>query len=100
MTRKNEINTQISKLQNELTALNRVADDTFNVGTVMVFSAKNNTVHWYIRKIAVDTWTAMEASGSLSKDLASFIADALESDVGYFEVYELRVQNNPFFTSA
>jgi hypothetical protein len=102
MSRKTEIQSKIANLQAELNILNRVGDDTFNLGTVLVFAAKNNTVHWYIRKTNIDTWismTTVNPTPILSKDLFSFISDALESDIGYFEVYELRVQPNPFFTS-
>jgi hypothetical protein len=102
MSRKTEIQSEIASLQAKLNILNRVGDDTFNLGTVLVFAAKNNTVHWYIRKTNIDTWISMTTANPtpiLSKDLFSFISDALESDIGYFEVYELRVQPNPFFTS-
>ncbi len=100
MTRKTDITAQIASLQSELNTLNRVPDDTFNLGTVLVFSANSNTTHWYIRKTGVEAWTSMNISPPVTKDLSSFVADALESNVGYFEVYELRVQPTPFFASA
>jgi len=100
MTRKADITAQIASLQSELNTLNRVPDDTFNLGTVLVFSANSNSVHWYIRKTGIEAWTSMNLTPTVTKDLSSHIADALESSIGYFEVYELRVQPTPFFASA
>ena len=99
MSRKTDITNQIAALQTELAALNRVPDDTFNVGTVLVFASAGNTRHWYIRKTAVNTWMSL-TSVPTSGEMLSFISDALESDTGYFEVYELRPQPAPFFASA
>lgn len=87
---------QIAALQTRLDILNAVPDDLFSFGTVVVFSAANN-VRWYYHKTAEETWTS---NTGVEKDLAAWILTAKESSIGYFEVYELRVQPAPFYASA
>jgi hypothetical protein len=87
---------KIAELQAKLNILNAVPSDTFNFGTVVVFAAANN-VKWYYNKTAEETWAD---SKGVEKDLATWILEARESAIGYFEVYELRVQPVPFYASA
>lgn len=97
MTRKSEIQAQIAALQTELAALNRAPSDTFSFGTVVVFSPATGA-KWYVVKTADETWKSFQ--DGTSKDLASWIAEGLESNVGYFEVYTMAVSGAPIFASA
>ena len=101
MTRKQEIQTQIANLQAELTVLNRAPSDTYPFGTVVVFaSGTGGATKWYYRKVAEETWESMVSTPVMQSDLASWIAYALESGIGYFEVYVLTVAPSPIFASA
>lgn len=99
MSQRSEIQAEIASLQVQLGILNRVPTDSFNLGTVVVFAAGNSgSVKWYYNKVAEETW-ANSATG-VEKDLAGWILETMESNIGYFEVYELKVQPTPFFASA
>jgi hypothetical protein len=97
MSRKTEVQAQIASLQTEYTLLNRVPSDAFSFGTIVVFASA--TSKWYYLKVAEETWRSMQGT-TQEKDLASWVAFAYESAIGYFEVYELKVQPTPFFASA
>ncbi|MFY3741602.1 MAG: hypothetical protein HMLIMOIP_002060 [Candidatus Nitrosomirales archaeon] len=92
-----EIQEQIADLQSKLDIMNRVPSDTFPFGTVVVFSAASGS-KWHYLKTGEETWLNLQVN--TAKDLASWILTAVESNVGYFEVYELKVQPTPFFASA
>jgi hypothetical protein len=100
VTRKSDIQDRIKDLQSRLDILNRVPTDKFSIGTVVVFSS-NGGSHWYYLKTGEETWISFNKNLSgVEKDLANWILDGIESNVGYFEVYELKVQPNPFFASS
>ena len=85
------------ELQTKLAILNRVPTDSFAFGTVVVFSAATG-VRWRFVKTAEETWLNLQVGGE--RTLAEWVLDGEESEVGYFEVYELRVQPTPLYASA
>lgn len=98
MSLRTDLISQIADLQAKLAILNGVAEDTFSFGTVMVFAAGlGGATKWYYHKTQEETWVSDLGE---EKDLASWILVARESNIGYFEVYELRVQPTPFYASA
>jgi hypothetical protein len=99
VTLKEQIEQEIAVLQARLNNLNRVPTDTYPFGTVVRFAANNNTSKWHYIKTAEDSWKSLEEDINTEQDLASWILEALESSIGYFEVYVLTVANTPLFTS-
>lgn len=97
MSKKTEIQAKINELEEQLAILNTAPEDTFNIGTVVLFSATGNK-KWYRTKTGEETWRNI--ANNSEKSLAEWILEAIDSNTGYFEVYELRVQNSPFYTSA
>lgn len=96
MGRREEIEGQIAKYQKQLANLNRMPEDRFSIGTMMVFSSES--AKWYIRKVGEEAWTKLNSS--TQTDLAGWILEAEESNVGYFEVYEMRTQPNPIYAKG
>ena len=93
------ITAKITALQVQLAILNRVPPDTFTFGTTVVFaSGPGGKYKWYYVKTGEETW--MNFKDGTEKDLARWILAAMESDIGYFEVYVLVVQSTPIFASA
>lgn len=95
---KSELEEEIAALEAQLAILNSVNEDTFNIGTVMVFSMATPVAHWYYAKTAEETWLDVKNGGE--QPLANWILDTVEANVGYFEVYEMRAQPTPFYASA
>lgn len=85
--------------QAQLTVLNRVGSDTFSIGTIMLFSAASGA-KWYYVKIAEETWASLRGGNPGTKALEEYVLDAVNSEIGYFEVYEVSIKPAPFFTSA
>lgn len=98
MSRKTEIQDRIAKLQAQLAIINRTPSDTFHIGTVVVFSSNQNKVHWYYAKTGEEAWLDLK-DGTVEKPLADWILNAVESGIGYFEVYDM-VPTNLVFASA
>lgn len=94
---KAEIQAQITALQVQLGILNSAPSDTFPIGTVVVFSASSGS-KWYRVKTAEETWKNL--LGAAEKTLAEWILESMESNIGYFEVYVLKVQETPIFASS
>ena len=97
MTLRDELNAEITEAQRKLAILNSAPSDTFNLGTAVVFSAANG-FKWYYVKTSEETWLDLRSGNA--KDLASWILEAKDSAIGYFEVYELRPQPAPVYASA
>jgi hypothetical protein len=99
MTVRSDILDEIARLQTQLATLNRVPSDTFPIGSIVVFASgiggKNK---WYYVKTAEETWRYFVTN--VEKDLASWILEATEASIGYFEVYVLTVNGSPIFASA
>lgn len=93
MGRRQDIEAHIAHYQEQLAKLNRMPEDRFNIGTMMVFSAQGGT-KWYIRKVAEEAWTKLNSSHQ--NDLAGWIFEAEETG-SYFEVYEMRTQPQPIY---
>ncbi len=104
MTKKAEVQAEIDKLQAKLNKLNRIGNDNFVLGTVLRFAANQNTVKWHIIKVTEELWvyigSGLAGSTTNNGTLEDFILEALDSGVGYFEVYELKTQPNPFYTES
>lgn len=99
MTQKQKLQAEIVVLQDKVNILNRAPADTFNFGTVVVFaSGQGGRVKWYYVKVAEETWQDMKNNSE--KSLADWILNAHESNIGYFEVYELKPQPAPIYASA
>jgi leucyl aminopeptidase (aminopeptidase T) len=99
MGRKEQIQERINTLQKQLVAINRIPEDRFSIGTVLRFSANSNNIKWHIVKTAEESWVKVE-SIQTTATLEDWILNATESNVGYFEVYELKVQPQPLYTSS
>lgn len=91
-----EIINQIAALQNKLAVLNSVPEDLFNFGTVVVFASPGHK--WWRVKTEEETWK--DFSTNEEKSLSEWVLEAKQSNIGYFEVYELKVQPAPFYASA
>lgn len=98
MTKLQELQEQIAELQAEVNILNSAPSDTYPFGTVVRFVANSNTTKWHYIKTSEETWLSMEASSSRS--LSEWILDAVNSDIGYFEVYLLTVAGSSFYSHA
>ena len=98
MTIKEDIQTNIAKLQAELALLNSVAEDTFSFGTVVVFSS--GSTKWHYVKVAEEAWKPMGSSSVPERSLAEWVLNAVQANIGYFEVYVLTVAATPFFASS
>jgi hypothetical protein len=97
MSQITDLQAEIAALQARLTVLNRVPADTFFFGTVLRF--QHGATMWHYIKVEQETWADMKTG--VEKDLPSWVLDALDALSGaYFEVYEVRPQPTPFFTSA
>jgi hypothetical protein len=100
VTTKQDLQNQIAALQAELVVVNRVPDDTFNLGTVVRFVANSNTVKWHYIKTGIELWKPLESSDS-DGPLVSAVIRAIELlGTAYFEVYVLTPANTPWFTSS
>lgn len=95
---------RLSKLQKEKEAIQdridkflSVPEDTFPLGTVMLFSAASGA-KWYIRKNSEESWIKLTGTG-VAQELATWILEAVESSIGYFEVYRVVTQETPFFVN-
>lgn len=95
---KSELEAEIAALEDQLAILSSVGEDTFNIGTIMVFSMANPVAHWYYAKTAEETW--LDVKSGEEQPLANWILDTVYANVGYFEVYELRAQPLPFYASS
>lgn len=101
MPRRDEIQREIEKLERKLALINRIPEDTFPFGTVALFSANENQTKWFIRKVEEEAWLGLTPTvDAVEKTLADWIMEALESEIGYFEVRILDVPNHPFFASS
>lgn len=100
MTRKQELLDQIAELQAEVTILNTAPSDTYPFGTVVRFVANSNTTKWHYLKTSEETWLSLEGGSGDSKSLSEWILVAVESGIGYFEVYLLTVAGSPFYSHA
>lgn len=98
MTLKSDIQAQIAALQAQLAILNGAPNDTYNLGTIARFAANSNTTHFHYKKTAVETWTDM--SSGVQQDLASWILNATQSNIGYFEVYILSPAASPIYSHS
>jgi hypothetical protein len=97
MSQITDLQVQIAALQSELTALLRVPADTFFFGTILRF--QHGASMWHYIKVAEETWKDMVHN--TEKDLPSWVLQTLNDLSGaYFEVYEVRPQPTPFYTSA
>jgi predicted DNA-binding protein len=93
---------QLTTIQGQLSILNGVPEDTFNIGTVVVFaSGLSGAVKWYYVKMAEEVWMRLNGSSSgTGKPLNEWALDAVEAHIGYFEVYELKVQPTPIYSHS
>jgi len=82
-----------------LDILNRCPTDIYPLGTIVRFAANNNTTKWHYLKVGEESWSYLE-SRTVDKELARWILEAMESTIGYFEVYVLTVAATPIFTQA
>jgi hypothetical protein len=98
MSLRDEIVSQIADLEQTLSVVNRFPADTYNLGTVVVFAADHNNLQWHYIKVAEETWKKFGTSAEAT--LAKWILSAIQSDIGYFEIYVLAVAPNPIYTSA
>lgn len=97
MGRKEKLQQEINERQQKINILNGVPEDRFTFGTVLRFASNGNTVKQHLIKVAEENWE--NVTGGEGKDLASWILEYIESGIGYFEVYELRVHPAPFYSS-
>lgn len=95
MTLLQTLQAQVAALQAQIAILQSSPSDTYNLGTVVVFSSAN--AKWYYWKVAEETW---ESAQGVQKPLNEWILDAKLSPVGYFEVYVLTVAPSPIYASA
>lgn len=93
--RKSDIEKEIAQLQRKLDRLNDVPADTFAIGSILLLKAANR--EWYIRKVATDAWIS-SAVGGEERAVQEHILRAEESNIGSFDVFELRPRNVAFFT--
>lgn len=98
MNRRERLQIQIDELNGQLAFLNRIPEDKFPIGTILVFSA-SHAEDWYILKTAEGTWKNFTRN-TITRSLAEWIEEENNADVEYFEVYELKVQPTPFFASS
>ena len=96
-SKKDDIQKKINSLQAELAILSRVPDDTFSFGTVALFSASSGA-KWYYVKTDEESWRSFQRSQT--ETLEYWIDEAINSAVGYFEVYIMTPANKPIFTSS
>lgn len=102
---KEDLQAKLDSIQAKLNVVNRVPEDRFSIGTIALFSAATG-LKWYYVKIGEESWTSLkgnlpgEGLPSGSKSLAAWILYAVESNIGYFEVYEMKVHPTPFFASS
>lgn len=90
---------QKAEIDQKLSVINRVPEDTFNFGTVLVFSAR--TGHkWYYVKINEETWQDKQSNDGAVAPLVDWIFDAINSNIGYFEVYVMTPAEIPIFASS
>ena len=99
MTARSDLLAQKAEIDRKLGILNRVGEDTFNLGTVVVFSAASG-VHWYYRKVAEETWRDMQSQSGAVSTLAEWVLEAEDANVGYFEIYALTPAQTPFYASS
>lgn len=99
MTIRDEVVAGIAKLQARLAVIDRINEDTFTFGTVVVFSAATGS-KWYYIKTGEELWLDMQNDIRGEQQLIEWILGAIDSEIGYFEVYVLDTRATPFFASA
>ncbi len=102
MGRREDIQDHINELQAQLDILNSAPEDTYSFGTVAVFAAATGD-KWYYVKIAEESWSKLKrssASTEIARALSEWILHAVNSNIGYFEVYILTVEETPIYASA
>ncbi len=97
MALRDDLEAQIASLEARLAILNGAPEDTYNFGTVVVFSSANS--RWHYVKDNEESWRDM-TNGGPTKPLSEWILEARESPVGYFEVYVLSVANTPIYAAS
>jgi hypothetical protein len=102
-SRKVILQEQLNKIQSKLDILNRVPEDTYPFGTIIRFAANGNAVKWHIMKIDEESWIKIgpgfNSSTTVAQSTGDWILEAVDSNIGYFEVYVLTVGNAPIYTS-
>ncbi len=92
-----EIIDEIAELQALLARYDAVPEDNFNFGTIIRIAANQNLTKWHLLKVAEDTWKYL--GGQAEKSLQEWILQAIDQNLGYFEVYVLEAQENPIFVN-
>jgi hypothetical protein len=90
-----ELEAEKAAIEAKIAILESVPEDLFHFGTVVLFAATGG-VKWYVVKTGEELWSKL--SGGAEQDLASWVLEAVESNIGYFELYELKVEETPFYT--
>jgi hypothetical protein len=96
MPSKAELQAQITLLQAQLAQLNSIPEDTFPFGTIAIISYGPGGVGKYYRvKVEEETWKNLVNSDE--KSLSEWIVEAIDSNIGYFEVYVAVAEEVPFY---
>lgn len=105
MSEKAQVQTQIAALQAKLVILNRIPEDTFPFGTILRFAGSN--FKWHYMKVEEESWTPLNGGSSTSGSYSLgphpidyWVVSALDSNIGYFEIYVLSPAASPIFASS
>lgn len=96
MSKRTEIQAQITNLQAQLAVLNSVPEDTFHFGDVAIFAS--NTAKWHYIKVDEEAWRPI--NGGAERPLSEWILNNKDANIGYFEVYIMKPQASPIWASA
>lgn len=99
MTLRDELIAERNRIDQKLAILDRVGEDTFNIGAIALFASSAGD-KWYYLKEAEEAWRFLNGQTQGAKQLRSWILEAEEANIGYFEVYLLSPANTPFYASA
>ncbi len=98
MSLRDNLLAQRAEIDRKLAIIDRVGEDTFPIGTIVIFSSANEKVHFL--KTGEEAWRYMTSSVGTTKQLRDWILDWEDSPVGYFEVYRYTPADTPFYASA
>ncbi len=98
MGAKEDIQKEIDRLQRKLNAFDRIGEDIYPLGTVIVFSSSINK--WYYVKEGEESWGSLKNRNSATEPLSYWIMQAEDTYSGYFEVYVLVAQEVPIYTKS
>jgi hypothetical protein len=98
MTLRDDLVAKKNRIEKQLTILDRVGEDTYPIGTIVLFSAESGD-KWYYLKVDEESWRYLSSVTGIVKQLRQWVLEAEQSGIGYFEIYKLLPDKTPFYVS-